>query len=76
MTEMGGMSDVVLHWHLTGNHFPPLLGALTFARLAIEAVEQGDPTRVVRDGSREGIAECIVRDWHLEDFLTDEAVAS
>jgi hypothetical protein len=65
-------ADAAMHHHLRYNHFPPIIDGEEFARLAIAAVEEGEPDRIVKAGTREGRAEDVVESWHLDFFLSDE----
>lgn len=75
MLEAGGASDAVLEWHLTGNHFPPIVDGVAFARLALERVEAGrgdQPLETEPDARtprRAPSAFAVVEAWHLSDFL-------
>ncbi len=73
-TEMADM-DTALHWHLTCNHFPAIIGGEGFAKLAIEACLEGDYGRFIDDGHRRGYARDVVEQWHLEHWLQDEVEA-
>ncbi len=66
--------DVALHFHLRSNHFPPLIDCESFAKLAIEACNEGDYGRMIDDGRRRGFARDVVESWHL-DFFLDEVEA-
>ena len=67
--ELAGR-DVALTFHLTSRLYPPMPGGEALAKLAIDAVNDGEPERVVDDGiSRRGPAGEIVESWHLEAFL-------
>ncbi len=69
--EVMAMADanVALHFHLRSNHFPPIIDGEEFAKLAIEAVNEGDHGRMIDDGSRRGYARDVVESWHLDFFL-------
>lgn len=63
-------ADTALSFHLSSRLFPPMSGGEALAKLAIEAVNEGEPDRIVDDGvSRRGPAGAIIDSWHLEVFL-------
>ena len=64
--------DVALSWHLTSNHFPPIVDGVRFARLAITAVEEGRGDEFIIDEESERAAPHaweVVDSWHLHDFV-------
>jgi hypothetical protein len=75
MIDQAGTGDTILGWHLECNHFPPLRNAVDFARLAIEAVQDGRGDEPIDTGPdvpvprRADTAWEVIQDFHLEDFL-------
>lgn len=79
--EMVSMTDVrtALSWHLSTNHYPPVAFMLQPCLDAIEAVEDGEPSRYVTlplgvewKGQEEAPAYALVESFHLQPFLSDE----
>lgn len=70
--EMAG-PEVALTFHLASRLFPPMREGKKLAQLAIDAMNEGDPDRLVDDGvGRRGPAREIVQAWHLEAFVNDD----
>lgn len=91
LTQAMGMAEQVgegnirrraaLTWHLTANHYPPIPeDMVNVALAAIEALEEGDPSRYIAlpDGIThrrysEGVpASEVVDALHLEAFIRGE----
>jgi hypothetical protein len=71
--ELGAAtSAVAMHYHLTGNLYPPVHGAEAFAFAAIEAVNAGCPDALVTCDGFAGRAADVCESWHLDMWLGGE----
>lgn len=74
-----------LEWHLTGNLYPSQGHNIEFAQAAIEAVNEGEPERVIchRPGPMEALPEVeswtvpvhaseLIEAWRLDGFIECE----
>lgn len=78
--ESGLDLHTMIHWHLTGNHFPPVPTSMVEPCIeAINAVNEGDydrevelPEGVTYKGRDTAPAWAIVDQHHLDTFLQRE----
>ncbi len=71
MLEYAGF-DTALHWHMASNLYPPPpTEFIPVARQAIQAVNEGDPTRRIPHKGRTAEARDIVDAFRLDAFCRE-----